>query len=165
MKKTLFPSSHFLVMYFLPLFSILFDLHFKSWLKKFPSFNIAWASIKSCMDSRGTQTVWTCVWLLACDDVCTGETTDLPCIQFCASAAPGHLLLLYRVIVVSTHSFLLYLLLRSSCPPPCPTRSYDFNDDRLMHWPGACRVIMGKWTCKMHGPLTSILTLTATTCN
>lgn len=28
-----------------------------------------------------------------------------------------------------------------------------------------CKVIMGKWTCRTHGPLTSILTLTATASN
>lgn len=97
------------------------------------------------------------IWLFAraCENGSTCLTLHcipLPCQAISASA-------------VLIHSFLLHLFLHSPFPPLSPTHSYYFNDDRLMHWPGACRVIMGKWTCGMHGPLTSILTLTATTSN
>lgn len=42
-----------------------------------------------------------------------------------------------------TFSFVLPLWPQSSCP----SRSYYLNDDRLMHWPGTCKVITRKWTC------------------
>lgn len=56
----------------------------------------------------------------------------------------------------------------SICPstPPCPFLILiGFMMTDLHIGQATCKVIMGKWTCGTHGPLTSILTLTATTSN
>lgn len=55
----------------------------------------------------------------------------------CTSAPPSHLFLM-------SAGFIHRYSIICSSTPPRPSHSYYFNDDRLMHRPGTCKVIMVK---------------------